>query len=99
MRKLTVLLLGLSLLCGGLLACDDEAPAGGDDGGAAGSGGSGDGGSGGGGGGSGSEGGSGGGGVCAGLDTPHQQLLNAATEADVVTKVPTHPPIGPEGLP
>lgn len=59
------------------------------------------------------EGGAGGGGLDAGVDaatdaatdggacpaTPHAQLLNAPTDATVVQKVPTHPPLGPEGLP
>jgi hypothetical protein len=29
----------------------------------------------------------------------HEELLMASTEADVVRKVPTHPPVGDGGLP
>ncbi len=39
------------------------------------------------------------GGLCESFPTEHTQLLNAPTEAAVVRKTPTHPPVGPEGLP
>lgn len=92
MRRLTIGC-ALLLLClgAGSLACDGGSTPPADEGG---SGGSGTGGS----GGDGGTGGSGGGGVCAGLDSPHQQLLNAPTGAEVIHKTPAHPPI-PEGLP
>lgn len=36
--------------------------------------------------------------IC-GEGTPYEQILNAPTTAQVITKTPRHPPIGPGGLP
>ncbi len=90
MRRLSFL---LALLCVALFACDDEpAP---DDGGGGGAGAGGSAGAGGDGGG----GGAGGGAACTEFTDPHLQLLNAPTTAQVEQKIPTHPPVGAEGLP
>lgn len=40
-----------------------------------------------------------GGAQACGEGTAHQQIINAPTTADVVMKVPQHPPIGAGGLP
>ncbi|MCB9546320.1 MAG: hypothetical protein H6706_10755 [Myxococcales bacterium] len=37
--------------------------------------------------------------TCADFPDEHTALLNAPTEATVIQKVPTHPPVGAEGLP
>lgn len=36
---------------------------------------------------------------CEAFDTEHDELLNAPTDAVVIRKTPTHPPIGDAGLP
>jgi ABC-type glycerol-3-phosphate transport system substrate-binding protein len=38
-------------------------------------------------------------GAACGTGSTQERLLNAPTTAQVVKKTPTHPPIGPEGLP
>lgn len=89
MRRLSFL---FALLCSALLACDDDPAPSDGGGGGAGAGGA-------------AAGGDGGGGAggsapaCTEFADPHLQLLNAPTTAQVEHKVPTHPPVGPEGLP
>lgn len=88
MRKLSFLFV---LLCSALFACDDDPAPGDGGGGGAGAGGN--------------QGGDGGGGAggspaaCTEFSDPHLQLLNAPTTAQIEKKTPTHPPVGPEGLP
>jgi hypothetical protein len=36
--------------------------------------------------------------VC-GTGSQHEQIINAATTSEALQKTPTHPPIGPGGLP
>ncbi|MCA9538165.1 MAG: hypothetical protein KC620_04725 [Myxococcales bacterium] len=38
-------------------------------------------------------------GACENFPDEHTTLLNAPTSAQVERKQPTHPPVGPEGLP
>jgi hypothetical protein len=37
--------------------------------------------------------------TCEDFATEHEELLNAPTDATVIVKTPTHPPVGPDGLP
>lgn len=37
--------------------------------------------------------------ACESFETEHEQLLNAPTNATVIRKTPTHPPVGDAGLP